>query len=46
MNMAIFMKYVLVEDIKKHEAEGWRLMSKNIALRLGGWPTVIMERNG
>ena len=38
------MKYVLVKDIKKHEAEGWRLKSKNIAIRLGDWPTVIMEK--
>ena len=38
------MKYVLVEDILKYEAEGWRLKSNKIAIRLGDWPTVIMEK--
>lgn len=37
-------KYVLVEDIHKYEEEGWVLSSNKVALRLGGWSSVIMTR--
>lgn len=42
--MAILCKYVLAEEIGIYETVGWKLSSKKIALKLGGWATVIMEK--
>lgn len=36
---------VLVEDIHLWEAKGWVLSDDKVHVKLGGWPSVYMEKD-
>lgn len=44
--MATVMEYklVLIQEILKHESEGWTLVTPRVQMQLGGWHSVRMVR--
>lgn len=43
--MVLTYQLVLIEDIPKWQAKGWRLSDDRVHVKIGGWKSVYMEKN-